>query len=68
MCYNAAPSGIYICGKEVLAHFSDNYDYQDFSKDYLTNEVYNVDFGYAYFNDAYYACCITVRARRGDEE
>ena len=32
------------------------------------NEVYNVDFGYCYhafFNDAFYACCVSVRAPRG---
>lgn len=64
--FDIAQSGIHICSKEVLVHFSDNYDYKDVYDDYLTREVDNIEFGYCYyvyFNDNAYSRRITVRLR-----
>ena len=61
--FDLLPAGIYICGKEVLVHFSDNYDYNDICYNYLINEVPNIDFGYqyyVYYNDNSYSCFISV--------
>ena len=61
--FDIAQSGIHICSKEVLVHFSDNYDYKDVYDDYLSKEVDNIEFGYCYyvyFNDNAYSRRITV--------
>lgn len=61
--FDIAQTGVHICSREVLVHFSDNYDYKDIYDDYLTKEVDNIEFGYcyyAYFHDNAYSRCISV--------
>lgn len=61
--FDIGQTGIHICSREVLVHFSDNYDYKDIYDDYLAKEVENIEFGYqyyGYFNDNSYARCIKV--------
>lgn len=68
--FDVGQSGIHICSKEVLVHFSDNYDYKDIYEDYLSKEVDNIEFGYCYyvyFNDNAYARCITVKIQQSIE-
>lgn len=42
------PTGIYICTRSAAVHFSDNYDYRSISRDYVSNEVENVDMGWRF--------------------
>jgi translation initiation factor eIF-2B subunit epsilon len=46
--YDLLDCNIDVCSREVLIHFSDNYDYADIRKDYVHNEVQNQEMGFKF--------------------